>query len=91
MPFAGAVARENTLLLRIDRAVFEALYLAESVTAVRVQQAIQRTLLQSMRHTNKLLARLIGLARIRGRRESGGMSARELEAALYGQFCLLRR
>ena len=85
---SDAVARENSVFLRIDRAAFDALYYAGNLTAIKVQRAIQRTLLQSTRHTNNQLARLISQGRIRGRHRE--VPLRELESALYGQFCLLR-
>ncbi len=85
---SDAIARENCVLLKLDRQAFEALYYAQTATAIKVQRAIQRTLLQSMRHTNNQLARLISQGRIRGRQQA--VPVRELESALYGQFCLLR-
>jgi CRP-like cAMP-binding protein len=82
---SSARARENSLLLEIDRAAFEALYNAGDATSARTQRAIHASLLQSLRHTNNQLSRLISQARIRGRR--GGVPVRELQSALYGQLC----
>jgi CRP/FNR family cyclic AMP-dependent transcriptional regulator len=82
---SSARARENSLLLEIDRAAFQALYEAGDATSARIQRAIHASLLQSLRRTNNQLSRLISQARIRGRR--GGVPMRELQSALYGQLC----
>jgi CRP/FNR family transcriptional regulator, cyclic AMP receptor protein len=82
---SSARARENSLLLEIGRAAFEALYNAGDATSARIQRAIHVSLLQSLRHTNNQLSRLISQARIRGRRDA--VPLKELQSALYGQLC----
>ena len=82
---ADAHARENSVLLEIGRAEFDALYGAGDATSARVQRAIHCSLLQSLKHTNNQLTRLISQARIRSPRAS--VPVKELQAALYGQLC----
>jgi CRP/FNR family transcriptional regulator, cyclic AMP receptor protein len=82
---ASAVARENSLLLEIGRAEFDALYRAGDATSAKIQHAIHASLLQSLRRTNNQLSRLISQARIRGRR--GAVRVEDLQSALYGQLC----
>ena len=78
-------AREDSLLLELDRAAFDALYRAGDATSVRIQRAMHVSLLQSLRHTNNQLSRIISQARIRGRRNA--VPVKELQSALYGQLC----
>jgi CRP/FNR family transcriptional regulator, cyclic AMP receptor protein len=78
-------ARENSLLLEIGRAEFNALYRSGNSTSARIQRALHASLLQSLRHTNNQLSRLISQARVRGRRD--GVPVKELQSALYGQLC----
>ena len=82
---ASAIARENSLLLEIGQADFDALYRAGDATSVKIQHAIHVSLLQSLRRTNNQLSRLISQARIRGRR--GADRVEDLQSALYGQIC----
>ncbi len=82
---SSARARENSVLLEIDRAAFDALYRASDSTAAKIQRAIHKSLLQSLRHTNNHLSRLISQALIRSRR--GSVPVKELQSALYGQLC----
>jgi CRP/FNR family cyclic AMP-dependent transcriptional regulator len=82
---SSARARENCVLLEIDREAFKGLYGAGSTTSARVQRAIHRSLLQSLRRTNNHLTRLISQERIRSHRESASLD--ELQSALYGQLC----
>jgi len=80
---SSARARENSLLLEIERAAFDALYRAGDATSARIGHAIQTSLLQSLRRTNIQLSRLISQSRIRGRRRA----LEDLQSALYGQLC----
>jgi CRP-like cAMP-binding protein len=80
---SSARARENSLLLEIERAAFDALYRAGDATSARIGHAIQASLLQSLRRTNIQLSRLISQSRIRGRRRA----LEDLQSALYGQLC----
>ena len=82
---SSARARENSVLLEIDRAAFDVLYRASDATSGRIQRAIHRSLLQSLRNTNNHLTRLISQARIRSRRQT--LPVQELQSALYGQLC----
>jgi CRP-like cAMP-binding protein len=81
----SAHARENSLLLEIDRAAFDALYRAGDATSARIQRAIHVSLLQALRQTNNQLSRLISQTRIRVRR--GAVPVADLQSALYGQLC----
>jgi len=81
----SARARENSVLLEIDRAAFDSLYRAGDATASKIQRAIHRSLLQSLRHTNNHLSRLISQGLIRSRR--GSVPVKELQSAFYGQLC----
>jgi len=78
-------AREDSLLLEIGRAEFDALYYCGDSTSARIQRALHVSLLQSLRHTNNQLSRLISQARVRGRRDA--VPVKELQSALYGQLC----
>jgi CRP-like cAMP-binding protein len=82
----SARARENSMLLEIDRAAFAALYRASDATAAKIQRAIHKSLLQSLRHTNNHLSRLISQGLIRSRR--GSAPVKELQSALYGQCAI---
>lgn len=81
---SSARARENSVLLEIDRAAFDELYQANDATAAKIQRAIHKSLLQSLRHTNNHLSRLISQGLIRSRR--GSVPVKELQSALYGQL-----
>jgi len=83
---SSARARENSVLLEIDRAGFDALYGASDATAAKIQRAIHKSLLQSLRRTNNHLSRLISQALIRSRR--GSVPVKELQSALYGQCAI---
>jgi CRP-like cAMP-binding protein len=83
----SARACENCVLLEIDRAAFDVLYRGNTATASRLQRALHRSLLQSLKRTNNHLTRLISQARIRRRRDRPAVSVKELESALYGQIC----
>ncbi len=82
---SSAQARENSVLLEVDRAAFAALCDAQRPVSAKVRRAIQRSLLQSLRRTNNHLSRLISQARVRSHRD--GASVSELQSALYGQLC----
>lgn len=82
---SSARARENSLLLEIERAAFDELYRAGDATSARIQHAIHASLLQALRRTNIQLSRLISQARIRGRRDA--VPVKDLQSALYGQLC----
>jgi CRP-like cAMP-binding protein len=82
----SARARENSVLLEIDRAAFDSLYQACDATAAKIQRAIHKSLLQSLRRTNNHLSRLISQALIRSRR--GSVPVKELQSALYGQCAI---
>jgi CRP-like cAMP-binding protein len=82
---SSARARENSVLLEIDRAAFDALYRAGDATAAKIQRAIYGSLLQSLRRTNNHLSRRISQGLIRSRR--GPVPVKELQSALYGQLC----
>jgi CRP-like cAMP-binding protein len=81
---SSARARENSVLLEIHRAAFDALYGANDATAAKIQRAIHRSLLQSLRRANNHLSRLISQGLIRRRR--GSVPVTELQSALYGQL-----
>jgi len=82
----SARARENSVLLEIDRTAFDALYQASDATAAKIQRAIHKSLLQSLRRTNNHLSRLISQALVRSRR--GSVPVKELQSALYGQCAM---
>jgi len=63
-----ATARENSVVLEMDKSTLDALFLGESRTASRFRDAIDRELLQALARTNNHLTRLISQARIRGGR-----------------------
>jgi hypothetical protein len=63
-----ATARENSVVLEMDKSILNALFLGESRTASRFRDAIDRELLQALARTNNHLTRLISQARIRGGR-----------------------
>jgi CRP-like cAMP-binding protein len=83
---SSARARENSVLLEIDRVAFDALYQASDATAAKIQRAIHKSLLQSLRRTNNHLSRLISQGLIRGR--GGSVPVKELQSALYGQCAI---
>jgi CRP-like cAMP-binding protein len=83
---SSARARESCVLLELDRNAFDALYFGKTATGARLQRALHRSLLGSLKRTNNHLTRLISQARIRRRRERPGAAVAELESALYGQI-----
>lgn len=81
-----AVAREDSLLLELDRAAFETLYSGSGRLAGGFQDAVNRELLQALARTNNQLTRLISQARIRDARAREADVA-ELQRALGTQDC----
>jgi CRP-like cAMP-binding protein len=82
----SATAREPTVLLEISSTVFDELFSGNDPVAAKIQDAINRELLQSLGRANIHLTRLISQARIRGgRREK--KQAEELQQALGAQDC----
>ena len=79
---SDAVVREDTLLLEIPGATFDKLYSGTSPTSTKLHRVIQRSLLSSLAHTNRHLARLISQARLRGAEKEGN----ELQKAYSGQI-----
>ena len=61
---ASARAREDATLLEFSAAQFMSLYNANSGTAVKVQRAIHRNLLQSLARSNSQMSRLVTQAKL---------------------------
>lgn len=74
-----ARVREQATLLALDRAAFRRLLGGHDALAMKMQQAVNRELLQALARTNNHLTRLVSRARVRG------LPATELEQALGGQ------
>ncbi len=77
-----AVAREHATLLVMDRAAFARFFNGHDAVALKLQQAINRELLQALGRTNNHLTRLISRAHVRG-----GSGAADLRQALATQDC----
>ena len=77
-----AVAREHATLLAMDRAAFGRFFNGHDAVALKLQQAINRELLQALGRTNNHLTRLISRAHVRG-----GAGAADLRQALALQDC----
>ena len=77
-----AAAREHTTLLALDRAAFMRFFSGHDAPALKLQQAINRELLQALSRTNNHLTRLISSMQVRGR-----SVAADLQKALATQDC----
>lgn len=76
-----AAAREQAVLLAMDRADFEVFFAGCDRVSAKLQQVMHRELLQALARTNNHLTRLISSARVRG------APVADLEQALRAQDC----
>ena len=82
----SAAARENSVLLEIEKSAFDRLFTGHDRVAAKFQDAVNQELVRALARTNNHLTRLISQARIRsGRRER--KQADELQRALGAQDC----
>ncbi|HUG78693.1 MAG TPA: cyclic nucleotide-binding domain-containing protein [Burkholderiales bacterium] len=79
---SSAFAREDSVLIELDRARFDALYRGTHSASVKLHRAILGALLGSMNRSNTQFARLIAAARLRGAQGEGDA----LEAAHASQI-----
>ena len=80
---SSARARENSVLLEIPADDFLALYRGNSLTSIKLQQAVHRNLLNALLHTNIQVTRLTSQARIR----AAGDAAQAGEPADFTTLC----
>jgi CRP/FNR family transcriptional regulator, cyclic AMP receptor protein len=77
-----AWARETSTLLEIPAEDFRALYFGEAPSSSRLRSSVQRSLLESLGRTNRVLTRLATHARLAARAREAGL----LEAASAAQL-----
>jgi CRP-like cAMP-binding protein len=79
---SDALVREQAVLLKIPREVFDELYFSNSSASTKLHRVIQKSLLSSLDQTNRHLTRLISQAHLRGAEKE----SKELEKAYSGQI-----